>query len=219
MDVSACLITKLRRPLRPTIRYHAKLRRVTLTASLLLVAMAVAASWPLENGVAAAERGDCCASPQPGVAEPDLPLLQEGSARTAFISGIYKTCLERQRKHQENTILTPAELGQYCLCYGRAIAEIINAEEFEAITLSRAAPASFLQKTGLSAELCRAKMRPDAKGSACERDLMTVTGECSRTYFPQDRDLLRRLCATSIAFVSRRDWSISRLLDAVIRAI
>ena len=40
---------------------------------------------------------------------------------------------------------------------------IINAEEFEAITLSRAAPASFLQKTGLSAELCRAKMRPDAK--------------------------------------------------------
>jgi hypothetical protein len=170
-------------------RHYAKLLRVTLTASLLLVAMAGAAvTGPLEHGVATAERGDYCASPQPGVAEPDLPLLQDGSARTAFVSGIYKTCLERQRKHPVNTILTPPELGQYCLCYGRAIADVINAEELEDITLDRAAPASFLQKTALSAELCRAKMRPDAKGSAREHALVTVTGECSRTYFPQDTD-------------------------------
>ena len=121
-------------------RHYAKLLRATPTASLMLVAMARAA-------VAGSPEG--------------LPLLHEGSARTAFASRVYKTCLERQRKHPENTILTPPELGQYCLCYGRAIADIVNAEEFEAITLGGAAPASFLQKTALSAKLCRAQ---DAAG-------------------------------------------------------
>jgi hypothetical protein len=168
-------------------RYCRTLFRVTLTASLILATIAgVALTGPLENGVAVAERGDYCASAPS--AEPDLPLLEEGSARTAFVSGIYKTCFERQRKYPENAILTPPELGQYCLCYGRAIADVINAEELEAYTQGRAAPASFLQKTALSTEACRAKMRPDAKLSARDRNMATVTSECSRTYFPQDID-------------------------------
>ena len=65
----------------------------------------------------------------PLAAEPDLPLLQDESARTAFISGVYKTCLERQRKLRENASLTAPELGQYCLCYGRALADIIDATD------------------------------------------------------------------------------------------
>src|SRR5271154_3307230 len=80
-------------------------------------------------------------------AESDLPLLQDGSPRTDFLSAVYKTCLERQRKLPENTSLTTPELGQYCLCYGRALADIISASEFEAITRGGATPASFLQKT------------------------------------------------------------------------
>jgi hypothetical protein len=30
----------------------------------------------------------------------DLPLLQEGSARTAFVSGAYETCMEGRRSSQ-----------------------------------------------------------------------------------------------------------------------
>jgi hypothetical protein len=67
-----------------------------------------------------------------------LVQLQDESARTAFISGVYKTCLERQRKLRESASLTDPELGQYCLCYGRAIADIIDAREFEAIRQARA---------------------------------------------------------------------------------
>jgi hypothetical protein len=119
-------------------------------------------------------------------AESDFPLLQDGSARTDFLSGVYKKCLERQRKLPENTSLTTPELGQYCLCYGRALADTINASEFQAVTLGGATPASFLQKTASSAKLCRAKMRPE--GTARERNIATVTNECSRTYFPEDTD-------------------------------
>jgi hypothetical protein len=142
---------------------------------------------------------------KPLAAEPDLPLLQDGSARTAFISGVYKTCLERQRKLPENTSLTAPELGQYCLCYGRALADIINAREFEAITLGGAAPASFLQKTALSAKLCRAKMRPEAQGTARERDIVTATNECSRTYFPEDTDFAASVVRNKycVCFASR----------------
>jgi hypothetical protein len=138
-------------------------------------------------------------------AESDLPLLQDGSARTAFVSGVYKTCLERQRKLPENTSLTAPELGQYCLCYGRAIADIINATEFEAITLGGAAPASFLEKTALSVKLCRAKMRPEAQGTARERDIVTVTRECSRTYFPEDTDFAASVVRNKycVCFASR----------------
>lgn len=138
-------------------------------------------------------------------AESDLPLLQDGSARTAFVSDVYKTCLERQRKLPENTSLTAPELGQYCLCYGRAIADIINATEFEAITIGGAAPASFLEKTALSAKLCRAKMRPEAQGTARERDIVTVTRECSRTYFPEDTDFAASVVRNKycVCFASR----------------
>jgi hypothetical protein len=125
---------------------------------------------------------------KPLAAEPELPLLQNETARTAFISGVYKTCLERQRKLRENASLTVPELGQYCLCYGRAIADIVDATEFEAVTQGRAAPASFLPKTTSSAKLCRAKMRPEAQNTARERNMVTVTNECSRTYSPQETD-------------------------------
>jgi hypothetical protein len=120
--------------------------------------------------------------------ESDLPLFQDGTARTDFLSGAYKACLEKQRKLSENAGLTTPELGQYCLCYGRALADTINASELEAITLGTAAPASFLQKTASSAKLCRAKMRPEAQGTARERNIVTVTNECSRTYLPEDTD-------------------------------
>ena len=125
---------------------------------------------------------------KPLAAEPDLPLLHDESARTAFLSGVYKTCLESQRKLRENASLTVPELGQYCLCYGRAIADIIDAAELEAITKGGAAPASFLPKTTSSAKLCRAKMRPEAQSTVRERNMVTVTNECSRTYSPQDTD-------------------------------
>jgi hypothetical protein len=145
---------------------------------------------------------------KPLAAEPDLPLLQDESARTAFISGVYKTCLESQRKLRENASLTVPELGQYCLCYGRAIADIIDATEFAAITKGGATPASFLPKTTSSAKLCRAKMRPEAQSTARERNMVTVTNECSRTYSPQDTDFAASVVRNKYCFCFA-----SRLVD------
>ena len=43
--------------------------------------------------------------------QPSFPFLQEGRARTAFVSGSYQTCLERQRAAPENASLSTPEIG------------------------------------------------------------------------------------------------------------
>jgi hypothetical protein len=118
----------------------------------------------------------------------DLPLLQEGSARTAFVSGAYETCMEGQRKLPKNASFTAPELGQYCLFYGRALADIITAKEYEVIVVEKQIPAGFLQKTEMSDELCREKMRPLAQSTARLREIVKLQNECSKTYFPEDTD-------------------------------
>src|SRR5262245_57831253 len=59
-------------------------------------------------------------------AEPVLPFLQAGSARDAYVGGVYKGCMRKQRAAPENASLTTPELGEYCLCFGRALADVIN---------------------------------------------------------------------------------------------
>ena len=118
----------------------------------------------------------------------DLPLLQDGSARTAFVSGAYETCMEGQRKLPKNASYTAPELGQYCLCYGRALADIVNATELETMAVEKQIPASFFEKAAISDELCRTSMRPLDQGTARKREIVKLENECSKTYFPEDTD-------------------------------
>ena len=118
----------------------------------------------------------------------DLPFLQEGSARTAFVSGAYETCMEGQRKLPKNASFTAPELGQYCLCYGRALADLVTAKEYETVIVEKQIPASFVQKTETSDELCRESMRPLAQRTARLREIVKLKNECSKSYFAEDTD-------------------------------
>jgi hypothetical protein len=82
--------------------------------------------------------------------QPTFPMLQDGGPRTAFVGGTYRTCLERQRASAENSSLTTPELGAFCLCYGRALADAINGAEYEALMLGDATrPRKFLQENAV----------------------------------------------------------------------
>ena len=56
--------------------------------------------------------------------QPAFPLLQDGGPRSAFVGGSYRTCLEQQRA--ANASLSTPELGAFCLCYGRSLADLIT---------------------------------------------------------------------------------------------
>jgi hypothetical protein len=45
--------------------------------------------------------------------------------------------LEKQRAGAENATLSTPELGAFCLCYGRALADVINGAEYEALAAGK----------------------------------------------------------------------------------
>jgi hypothetical protein len=72
------------------------------------------------------------------LADPVLPFIQEGSARTAYIAGVYDGCIKKLPPNPKS--------GPYCLCYGRALAGIINSQEFEEQVTQQKISPSFLKK-------------------------------------------------------------------------
>lgn len=120
--------------------------------------------------------------------EPVPTLLQDGRARTAYVSGFYKTCLPKQRTLPENASLTDPELGGYCLCAGRTVADSITTKEFEAITDGRI-PASFQKKVEAANNLCITLMMPQRQSTTRERDTVSATNECLKSYHPEDTDI------------------------------
>lgn len=78
-------------------------------------------------------------------------------ARNAFVGGACRTCLKEQRGAQENASLSTSELEAFCLCYGRAIADIVNGAEYKALTAGRMPP-SFADKQRQSADACISRM-------------------------------------------------------------
>jgi hypothetical protein len=132
------------------------------------------------------------AQESPSKLEPDqvLPLLQDGSARGAFVSGTYAPCLKKQRGAPENAGLTTPELGDFCLCYGRALADQINSREFQDLDVTgvEPIPASLVKKTNAAAYVCQRRMRADQQSTVRERDVVAVTQECLKAYHPEDTD-------------------------------
>jgi hypothetical protein len=122
--------------------------------------------------------------------QPTFPLLQDGGPRTAWVSGSYRTCLQRQRASAENSSLTTSELGGFCLCYGRALADAINGEELEAVGLGDVAriPQSFYKKMQRATEICLGRMNPSQQPSEREKLIVTTKNQCRKEYHPEDTD-------------------------------
>ena len=122
--------------------------------------------------------------------QPTFPLLQDGGPRTAFVSGTYRSCLEKQRAATENSTLTTPDLAAFCLCYGRALADAINGEELEAVGLGNVGkvPQSFYKKVQRAKEICVARMNPAQQASEREKLIVTTKNQCRREYHPEDTD-------------------------------
>jgi hypothetical protein len=115
----------------------------------------------------------------------ESPFLHESTARTAFVGGAYKTCFEKNRSSGR---LSDPELGTYCLCYGRALAESVTSSEYEQLILNRRAPATFEQKVKLADTLCTERLRPESRSTPREREFARATSRCMEKYHPEDTD-------------------------------
>jgi hypothetical protein len=126
--------------------------------------------------------------------EPDqvLPFLQGGGARNAFVSGAYEPCLKQQRDAPANASLTTSQLGDFCLCYGRAVADTINSREYQDLDITGVGP-SLVKKQIAAANLCQRRMRADQQSTVQERDVVAVTQECLKTYHPNDTNFAAAL--------------------------
>jgi hypothetical protein len=119
--------------------------------------------------------------------QPTFPLLQDGGARSAFFGGMYGTCLTQQRAAFENASLSTPELGAFCLCYGRAIADVINGAEYEALTGGKPLD-SFIEKQRRSANICITRMSTSQQTSQESQLKVAVENKCLREYHPEDTD-------------------------------
>src|SRR6266404_1002446 len=119
--------------------------------------------------------------------QPTFPMLQDGGARSAFVGGTYRTCLEKQQAAAENATLSKPELGAFCLCYGRAIADVINGAEYEALAAGKV-PDGFADKQRLAGNICLSRMSTSQKSSQESRLKVAVENRCRREFHPEDTD-------------------------------
>jgi hypothetical protein len=145
----------------------------------------MASKWVVALGFILAGTGT--ASHVAAEQQPTFPLLQDGSARTAFVSGAYRTCLERQRASAENASLSTPELGAFCLCYGRALADAVNGADYEAL-LAAQLTKSLQKKAQLAASICTARMNPSDQRSEREQEIVALRNQCVKEYHPEDTD-------------------------------
>jgi hypothetical protein len=123
----------------------------------------------------------CLGSPAIAV---ELPFLHESMARTAFVSGAYKSCFEKNRSIGH---LSEAQLVSFCLCHGRALAESITSSEVEQLQLKRV-PSIFEQKAQLASTLCTERLLPENRSTPRERDVARAMNQCMAEYHPEDTD-------------------------------
>jgi hypothetical protein len=124
----------------------------------------------------------------PAVAEqPNFPFLQEGGARSAFVGGSYRTCLEKQRTAPENATLSTPELGAFCLCYGRALADVISGADYEAVAAGKLSD-GFTEKQRLAGNVCISRMSTSQQPSREGRLNVAIENRCRREFHPQDTD-------------------------------
>lgn len=119
--------------------------------------------------------------------QPSFPLLQDGGARRAFVGGTYRTCLEKQRAAAENATLSTPELGAFCLCYGRALADTVNSADYEALTASKLSD-GFADKQRLAGNVCISRMSTSQQASQESQLRVAVENRCRKEFHPEDTD-------------------------------
>jgi hypothetical protein len=119
--------------------------------------------------------------------QPTFPLLQDGGARSAFVGGSYRTCLEKQRAAPENASLSTPELGGFCLCYGRALADLITGAEYETLALGKVAE-SFSEKQRRAGSVCISRMSTSEQPSQDNQLKVAVENKCRKEFHPEDTD-------------------------------
>ena len=108
--------------------------------------------------------------------------------RLAFVSGVYDGCLKQQRSFSENKSLSTSELGAYCFCYGRALADAMDGAEAEGVRQGRL-PDNFQKKAEVASNFCITRMNPSAQRSKREQEIVELRNRCTREYHPEDTDL------------------------------
>ncbi len=116
-----------------------------------------------------------------------LPLLHDGEERNGFVGGFYTGCLKQRRAAKENETLSTTELGAFCLCVGRGLADVTNGAENEAIAVGKI-PDSFAEKTRAASEACITRMTVTQKMSDDQRLRKTTENKCVKEFHPEDTD-------------------------------
>lgn len=119
--------------------------------------------------------------------QPTFPLLQDGGARNAFVGGVYRTCIKEQRAAAGNASLSTPELGAFCLCYGRGLADAINGAEYETIITGKR-PDSLTEKQGFVANVCVSRMSTSQQTSQESQLKAAVENRCRKEFHPEDTD-------------------------------
>jgi hypothetical protein len=119
--------------------------------------------------------------------QPTFPLLQDGGARSAFVGGAYETCLKAQRAVPENASLSAPELGSFCLCFGRALADAITGAEYETLALGKFSD-SVREKQTRATTICISLMTPSAQSSPNDKMKMATEKRCVKEFHPEQTD-------------------------------
>jgi hypothetical protein len=85
--------------------------------------------------------------------QPTFPFLQDGGARNSFVQGAINTCLKTQTAAAENQGISQDRIAKFCNCYARAIADIINGQEYAALVAGQVSE-TFRAKIKRSSDLC-----------------------------------------------------------------
>ena len=98
----------------------------------------------------------------PALADTSFPFLQDGRLREGFVLVVANGCIERMVKHAGITVTDKDQFAasadgqffaKYCLCYGRAMADMINSQEYDQMVLGRQ-PDTFLLKAQQAGAVC-----------------------------------------------------------------
>jgi hypothetical protein len=95
--------------------------------------------------------------------------------------------LEKQLAAPENGSLSAPELGAFCLCYGRALADFITGSEYEALALGKV-PDGFGEKQGRASNVCISRISTSQQTSQQSQLKVAVENRCRTEFHPEDTD-------------------------------
>jgi hypothetical protein len=90
--------------------------------------------------------------------QPSFPFLQDGSARESFVRSANNSCIKTQTAAAENKDISQDQIDKFCICSARAMADIINGQEYETLAAGQMSE-SFRAKVNRSSALCIGRIK------------------------------------------------------------